>query len=275
MSTPPGPPPRSEVTTRPSSNGTHSLILEGALNVRDLGGHPTLDGGHTRTGILFRADSLRRLTSRDVSTLLDLGVAANVDLQSEDETAYFGRGLLEEAPITWIPVREATLRPRGERPTGGGDVLLARYREYLRDAPEAFVRAVSDIAQPGHLPAVINCFFGKDRTGVLSALVLDSVGVTRDAIVADYAASAERMPALLARLRDDPDPVVRDTIARTPAPYLDARPATMAALVDDLTEHGGARGWLIAHGAAPADLDVLRERLVAGPDPNRAAGARL
>ena len=239
--------------------------LEGALNCRDLGGQPTTDGRTTRSGVLFRSDSLRRLTARDVTTLLDLGVAANVDLQSEEEIAYFGRGLLERAPITWLPVHEPALRPRGERPEGEGDVLLARYREYLNEAPTAFVRAVAALAQPGHLPAVINCFFGKDRTGVLCALVLDSVGVTRDAIVADYAASAARLPVLLARLRDDPDPVVRDTIARTPAPYQDAQPGTMAALLDDLASHGGAREWLLAHGAVTSDLDDLREHLVGAP----------
>ncbi|MGC8509265.1 MAG: tyrosine-protein phosphatase [Acidimicrobiales bacterium] len=268
MSTPPEPAgPRS--TADPGA-----VALEGALNCRDLGGRPTVDGRSTRPGVLFRSDSLRRLTARDVTTLLGRGVTANVDLQSEEEIAYFGRGLLGQAPITWIPVHESALRPRGERPEGEGDVLLARYREYLAEAPAAFVRAVAALAQPGRLPAVINCFFGKDRTGVLCALVLDSVGVTRDAIVADYAASALRLPALLARLRDDPDPVVRDTVARTPSPYLEARPATMAALLDDLAAHGGARGWLLAHGAAPGDLDVLRERLV-GADPRGATTAPL
>ncbi len=260
MSTPPEPP------AHRSPRDPRAVTLEGALNCRDLGGYPTVDGRVTRSGVLFRSDTLRHLTARDVTTLRGLGVVTNVDLQSEEETAYFGRGLLERAPITWVPLHESALRPRGERLEEGEDVLLVRYREYLRDAPGVFVRAAATLAQPGRLPAVINCFFGKDRTGVLSALVLDSVGVTHDAIVADYATSATRLPALMARLRDDPDPVVRDTIARTPASYLDARPTTMAALLDDLNAQGGARGWLLAHGAAPADLDVLRERLVgAGP----------
>jgi hypothetical protein len=266
---PPPEPAAPRSTTEP-----RTIALEGALNCRDLGGQPTTDGRTTRSGVLLRSDSLRRLTARDVTTLLGLGVATNVDLQSEEEIAYFGRGLLERAPITWIPVHESALRPRGERPEGRGDVLAARYREYLAEAPGAFTRAVTALAQPGHLPAVINCFFGKDRTGVLCALVLDSVGVTRDAIIADYAASAARLPALLARLRDDPDPVVRDTIARTPAPYLDAHPATMAALLDDLAAQGGSREWLLAHGAASGDLDILHERLV-GADPPTTATASL
>jgi protein tyrosine/serine phosphatase len=121
----------------------------------------------------------------------------------------------------------------------------------------------SIVQAPG--AALVNCAAGKDRTGVVVALALTAVGVVREAVVADYAASAERMEAILDRLRAS-ETYAADIDSRPDAAAVDApRPETMAAFLDQLdVRYGGATGWLAGHGFGPDDVGALRAKLL-GP----------
>jgi protein-tyrosine phosphatase len=242
---------------------TRHITLAGAHNFRDLGGYPAGDY-RTRWRTLYRSDDLAKLTAGDVVTLRRLGLRSIVDLRTPAEAVRNGRGLMAGEPVAYRNVSVSQDAHDGRRPAGSirdDGALGTRYVEYLETGGEAFVRALRLVADGNNLPLVFNCFFGKDRSGVLAALVLDCLDVDRGAIVADYALSAARMPSLLASLSRDP--VYRDTIEQTPPARLAAAGATMESLLGWLDErHGGAAGWAQHAGMRPGDLDALRRLLL-------------
>lgn len=147
-------------------------------------------------------------------------------------------------------------------PFGPGDTSLDDvYWNYLTRATPRYVRALRELSNPEAYPAVVSCFFGKDRTGVLIALVLACAGVERDAIVDDYALSASRMEITTKRLMKDP--VYLEALALTPRWRLAAAPSTMSTFLRRLEEvFGGARSWALNAGLTDQQLDNLRETLL-------------
>ena len=89
-------------------------------------------------------------------------------------------------------------------PAPAGDDLAERYLWYLEVGGDALAEALTLLGSDEHYPLVFHCAAGKDRTGVLAALVLDLCGVARDDIVADYVITAERMGFIMDRYRADP-----------------------------------------------------------------------
>ena len=109
--------------------------------------------------------------------------------------------------------------------------------------------------------ALVHCAAGKDRTGVLVALALSAVGVRPEAIIADYAATGERIGPLLARLRRSP--MYAADMGSEPDESHRPRPQTMAAFLEQVSSrYGGAIPWLAGHGFGPGDLRLLRARLL-------------
>jgi protein-tyrosine phosphatase len=252
------------------------IPLEGAVNVRDAGGLPLRDGGTTRSRRLVRADNLQDLTSNDLRHLREeLGVRKVIDLRTTSERQVEGPGPLEDCP--GVRVEHWSLLPEAgdQAREVDGDVLMpwqagpdevpaperqtrGVYVAYLRDRPESVVGALRTVAHSDGA-VVVHCAAGKDRTGVLVALALDLVGVEREAILADYLLTAERIDAIIARLSN----------TRAYAANLRERPRDshlpqaegleeVLAFVDD---HGGTESWLRAHGWRPEDTTALRARL--------------
>ena len=255
------------------------IALEGAANVRDLGGLPLRGGGTTAPGVLLRADNLQGLTARDVGHLVgDLGVRAVVDLRTDVEVELEGPGPLVREDR--VEIRHRSLMPEvgartdlaadGTLPWQGREFendrgesgAVQAYLSYLLDRPDSVVGALRDIAYaPGGV--VVHCAAGKDRTGMVCAMALEMVGVQRAAVIADYVATGERLEPLLARLRASPT-YAADLEGR-PADSHRPRPETMSRALELVDErHGGAAAWLAAHGFEAADADALRRRLVDG-----------
>ncbi|MFC4112249.1 tyrosine-protein phosphatase [Nonomuraea zeae] len=257
---------------------TRWIDLEGAVNVRDLGGLPTRDGGHTRYGRIFRSDNLQGLTPGDVALLVgELNLRHVVDLRSNAEVSLEGPG-----PLTRVPeVRHhhLTLFAEGGRHTDveadtiDGERVLpwaervvdeelrvtGFYFGYLRDRPDAVVAALRAMALEDGA-SLVHCAAGKDRTGVLSALALELAGTTREAIVEDYVATGERLELILKRLRSS-DTYRGDLDSR---PADDHRPRAryieqFLGVLDD--RFGGPLGWLSRHGWTEADTAAVRARL--------------
>jgi protein-tyrosine phosphatase len=250
--------------------------LDGAANVRDLGGLPLTDGGATAAGVLLRADNLQDLTARDVRRLVDeLGVRLVVDLRTAVELQLEGPGPLERDGRA--EVRHRSLFPEaGERTDVDVGVIfpwragaaaedaaepsaVRAYLGYLRDRPDSIVAALRDTAH-ARGATVVHCAAGKDRTGVVAALALAVAGVRRDAIVADYVATSERLEPLVARLRASstygPDIQGRTLDSHRP------RAETLERFLDLLDDrYGGPAGWLARHGFAADDAAALRGRL--------------
>ncbi len=239
------------------------LPLSGVLNFRDLGGYPTVAGRATRWGRLFRSDALYALTQGDLASLDALDIVTVIDLRTQVEIAYTGRGLLARSPITLIETDASNEHPPMPPTATFVDEgsLDEVYWRYLNSESVNFVRALQELGRPEAYPAVISCFFGKDRTGVLAALVLSCLGVKRDAIVEDYALSASRTQRLIERLRDDP--VYNETLDRTPTWRLASTPVTMTTFLATLDEQfGGARSWAMGAGVTSTQLENLSAALL-------------
>jgi protein-tyrosine phosphatase len=239
------------------------LQLEGTENARDVGGLPVSGGKLTQSGVLLRSANLRWLTPGDVELLIEkLGLRTVIDLRTPREVDRDGPSALATAGVRTV---ELSLIADGAAPLPltEADPLLREYLRYLSHRGEQVVQAVRVLAEPDAGPTLVHCAAGKDRTGVLVAMVLDAVGVEREAVVADYGLSAEAIPAMFERWRAyavaegyDPGPV--DIQRHMP------RPAVMAEVLRTLDRrHAGAAGWLREGGLDDASLERLRDRLVA------------
>ena len=134
------------------------------------------------------------------------------------------------------------------------------YLRYLDDRADSVVGALRLIADTDGA-TIVHCAAGKDRTGVVIALALAEVGVTREAIVDDYAQSTERIEAIFARLKASRT-YSRDLENQSIDKH-SPRAATMEHLLDALeTKFGGASGWLRAHGWTDDDAAALRKHLL-------------
>jgi protein tyrosine/serine phosphatase len=254
------------------------IELDGAVNVRDLGDLPTEDGHKTAKASLLRADNLQELSPADIAKLVrDFGVTTVVDLRSTNELEAEGPAPLD----TVAGVRHAhhpVLPELGANTDVVADALLARdrldhsrypdnpmtghYLGYLEDRPDQVVGAVRSIAR-SEGAALVHCAAGKDRTGVVVALALTVAGVPAQAVAADYAATAERTEAIVARLARS-RLYVRD-ITSKPADLHRPRAETMTAFLEQMdVRYGGVASWLTGNGLSPEDLGTLRVKLRAG-----------
>jgi protein tyrosine/serine phosphatase len=248
---------------------TRFLPLTGAENIRDLGGLPLKAGGFTRSGVLFRGDTLQELTPDDVALFRRLGLRTIIDLRTNLEATKEGRGPLADEPIRYVNLPfmpDELLMPSDDRQR---QLIVAERREqdrvehylgYLKYAGDRVVGAVKVMAEPDGPPALFHCAAGKDRTGVLAALVLDAVGVEREAIVADFALTNERLERVGARLRRMP--TYANYTGALSNKDMSADPQTMTDVLAALDDRdGGAAGWLLANGLTDAELAALTAAL--------------
>jgi hypothetical protein len=244
--------------------GSRHLSFESIHNIRDLGGLSTSDGRVIRAGMLLRSSAVDRVSERDARTLAhDMDMRIVIDLRSAGEVDRTGRGLLSQfipayvnLPILSTPRIRANVLPDTTLPS-----LTLHYLAYLEHSHRQISMAVRILSDHAHLPALFHCAVGKDRTGVLAAVLLDALGVRHEEISADYALSREHMPLVIASLQADSRS--RAAIARVPSFVLDADPATMEELLIYLRTHfGGGSGWLRAHGVARGDIDNLKKALL-------------
>jgi hypothetical protein len=235
------------------------LRLAGGDNVRDLGGLETRDGRHTRGGRLFRGALLASLVGADVELLIDrVGLRTVVDLRSSLEIAH-APGSWSEHGVEWIncPFR---LGRRAALPGPGVDNVAA-YMGFLDADHEPVVVAARRLMDPSSHPALFHCAAGKDRTGVLSALLLDVLGVQRQAIADDYALTTEALPRVLERLGAlEP---YRAMLAGTTAADHEPRAEDLIGFLQLLDErHGGAEEWLLGHGLAAGVIERFRSAVL-------------
>ncbi len=244
------------------------LPLVGASNFRDLGGYLTSGGGVTRWGQVYRSDTLHELTEADVDILREIGLASVIDLRTAIELERSGRGLLGHEPVAFLHVSVLQIEG-GEsiaRPSPPEDDPGERYLWYLEVGREALAQALITVADASNRPLVFHCAAGKDRTGVLAALILDILGVEHPTIVDDYVITASRLELILERLSRDP--VWGGSAPKIPPGRVTADAATMERFLELLDErHGGARAWAQAAGVPAASLDAMAAQLVVDATP--------
>ncbi len=252
------------------------IELDGLVNMRDVGGLPTVDGGRTASGRLIRSDNLQDLTDADVQHLVDeLGVTDVVDLRTGTELHLEGPGPLrrvetlthhhhslirERAPEESVEAVGARALPwRDDDPVRDASFWAEHYLGYLARRPDS-VAAALEVVATAEGAVVVHCAAGKDRTGTVVAMALDVAGVPHDEIVADYVLTGERLERIVGRLmpREAYGPALAKQRLEDQMPRAESIRAILAAVDEGW---GGAAGWLLDHGWSEGDVDRLRRRL--------------
>jgi protein-tyrosine phosphatase len=236
------------------------ITLEGAVNFRDLGGYDAGGGTHTRWRTLFRADGLGELTEADLSVLRQIGIRTVIDLRSGSELER-GRFDVEAHPVAFHHFPFIDELPDAQDFDRRPGLLGTQYLEIVRDAGSQIVAALEVLADPDALPAVFHCTAGKDRTGVLSAVLLSLLGVDEQTVVADYALSGAAMLRLRAKLIAK-YPEGRETIENIDEVF-SADPAQMEQLLDHIGEqYGSVSAYVEGLDASPGLVVRLRAALL-------------
>jgi protein-tyrosine phosphatase len=248
--------------------GVRALVVEGLLNVRDLGGLTTADGRRVRPGRIVRSDNLRGLTDEGAVTLVrELAPRLVVDLRTEAECAREGRGLAEVAHVRYVnfPLQPKAALNAEQVSAGLATNLFDDYVLQIRDNSAPLLAALELLSDEEALPAVVHCTAGTDRAGVLVALLLDLLGVAREQIVADYAATTDNMPGILARIRSSSF-FQGNGLAAAPAWIFESTPETMRDFLSWLDdEHGGTEQWATGNGLSPSAVQRLRASVLTPP----------
>ena len=252
------------------------IDLDGTANTRDIGGLPTTDGRRTASRRLLRSDNLQDLSAKDVRRLVDdYGVRTVADLRADIEIRAGGPGPMTREPLVAVeqlslfpershnngavPDDQPDVPPWERRPfTGRG--FSGLYLGFLAERADSVLAALRMIAYREGA-TLVHCTAGKDRTGTVVALALCDAGVEREAIVADYAASADHFDELMKRLGASTG--TRE-LALSAAVKHRPKAVTMERFLDALTKQaGGVRPWLAAHGWTEDDHAAMRRKLLA------------
>ena len=238
------------------------IPLEGAENFRDLGGYTTQSGTPVRWRQVFRADRLTNLTEADAQTLASMSLKTVIDLRTPAEALRNGPGRLADQATVFshsLLTTSASLRPTLD---------YATWVEHAQGPIAAVFSIMTGPQDP--FPLVFHCSAGKDRTGIIAALLLSVLGADQADIVTDYALTrqyfsptrspdAQRLHRWHGRMKR----IFPDISERIATRLLDADPETMKALLATLTErYGSPVGYLEAIGMDDAAFAVLRRRLL-------------
>ncbi len=232
------------------------IPLDGAHNVRDLGGYATPDG-ETRWGAFFRADSLHQLTDADVQALLDAGVRTVIDLRHKGEVQAAPNRLADLPEVNYhhLPL----IRVMGSGAGAMPHTLRSIYTYIVDDCQDSLRETFSAMSQAAEGSILFHCSAGKDRTGVVAALLLGLAGVEEPVIIADFALTAQAMHTLRPVL-------VAQTVARGGRPedlepMLTSHPDDMQALLDHVkSKHGSLAVYIQQLGLDADQLHQLRQR---------------
>jgi protein-tyrosine phosphatase len=255
---------------------------DGTYNFRDIGGLPLAAGGTTSAGILYRSDALSSLSPEGLEQFAASGIGAVVDFRTAMERQMAPDRLPTARPIEVVELpllqaaQAAAATPEGDGAASDaiadavaqlpslGEVYVSML-EHGADAFARVARLVGGATTEPPTAVLVHCAAGKDRTGVAIALMLDAVGVQRDAIVADYTSSeanlagpwADAMYAQVERSGVPLTPAVKDIVAKTPAAAIEQALAW-------IDEHWGSSADYLRSGGLTADeLVALRTRLTA------------
>ncbi|QBX55963.1 tyrosine-protein phosphatase [Nocardioides seonyuensis] len=224
--------------------------LEGALNLRDLGGLVGSDGRRVRRGRMFRSEYPGFADLADGAAVRSLGLRTVVDLRRGTEMSF--------ECVPWA--EHGVDHHRFPLSAGGESSWRARYHAYLTSRPDTVVEAVRLVTTAAAHPVLFHCAAGKDRTGVVAALVLLVLGVSEEEVVADYVLTETSLDLVLERLASAGP--YAEMLAGSSLDDQLPRARNMQGLIDWLAERGGAREWLQANGLSHGHLETFREQVL-------------
>lgn len=235
------------------------LGWKNCLNSRDLGGYPTKEGGVTRWGAVVRCDNPAQLTEEGRASALEYGIKTVIDLRNPEEVETHPNPFAENLNgLEYVNI--SVVDPAAEPPVGF-TTLVDQYTRTLEDFPVQHAQVLKTVAdaRPGGI--LINCMGGKDRTGLVSALLLTLAGVPPEAVAADYAMSQELlMPQELDWLENGPgERIEREQHVEMFA----ARDEVMLEVLEYLDRgYGGVERYVCEAGVTAPVVEAIRRRLI-------------
>jgi protein-tyrosine phosphatase len=249
-----------------TSEPARRLSWDACYNVRDLGGYATSDGTQTRWRSFVRADTMCRLTVDGRTALLDYGVRTVLDLRRSDELRLdpnpFAAPPGQTSLVTYLNLplgAGASIHERAAVKAASGTTLEGLFCTVLDNYWRGIAAILAAIASAPEGGVLFHCHAGKDRTGIVAALLLTLAGVSYPTIAEDYALSAVCLqPIYDEQLRQEPDPARREWMAT----WMATTPETMLAILAHLdAKHGGAEAYLLASGVTGEKVERIRQRL--------------
>jgi protein-tyrosine phosphatase len=245
----------------PDIEPPHSIVLDGASNVRDIGGYRTENGKRVRRGLVYRSAALAKLTEADLAVIHALGLRTICDFRGVEES---GRAptIIRDVPIVALPIEPtvgAGLRDILATKEATGEALFAvlerAYAAYALSSNAQYQRLFGLLLEGG-TPLLFHCSAGKDRTGFGAAMLLTALGVSWDVVVADF----EATNALWRRdtvQNDDLPTHVRESLLR-------ANPLLLTAAFDAARRQYGSIDTYLAEALllGPTQKARLRELLL-------------
>jgi protein-tyrosine phosphatase len=253
-----------------SATGHPGIDVAGVYNFRDLGGGITAAGVAVRTGLMFRSATLDKISAEGLATLETLGVRTVLDLRSTAEVDMHGRFPFERTGVRWVHV------PAPMGPSGPGSQAPAPDHRDITEHHDpmalVFIRLVTEggpfvaevirhLADPGNLPTVFHCTSGKDRTGLIAALIQLVIGRDLETVLVDFERSREYRD----QIRTDIEARLSHLVDFTPEVLDRISGVDRAWLLDALELIGGPEGldgWLDSIGVDAAVRESLRSRMV-------------
>lgn len=238
------------------------IRFQRVFNVRDLGGLPNRDGRTVKRGLLYRADGVHRLVDEDLEAVAALGLRTVLDLRTEGELEH-GRFPTERHPVEWhhLPVLQRIWSDDElEVGASAADFLRERYLDMLDQGGGSIARSLELIADGQ--PALFHCSAGKDRTGVLAAVILGLLDVDHDVIASDYHLSAAAMGDLAKWVLAE-FPEARNAMNTQPAQYLDAPIEAMQGFLSEVdARYGSMEGLAESLGVTGPTVSAIRDQLL-------------
>jgi len=253
-------------TTDDAAPPERHVPFDGLRNLRDLGGYPTASGTHTRWGLVYRADSLHKLTAADLPGYHRLGIRTVYDLRSEAErTTDPGPVPTVHVPIVGRADGEISAPRTPNMSSADGESLLRDIYvgALVHSAPQIGV-ILRGLAEPTNGPALFHCHGGKDRTGIVAAVLLLALGVPRETVLDDYELTSRYL--LIEANRDSFDSLVASGLPPEAAASVMGTPRwAMADAIEAIDNtHGGIENYITGTvGLTASQLNALRESLTA------------
>ncbi len=219
-------------TTNPA--GDRNIAFEGTRNFRDLGGIAA-GAGVTRFGVIFRSDRLSNLTAADGNALRTLGITTIIDMRSDDERDRAPNRLPADMPVRQIIRAFLPRHTQGMiEAINSGDcgaeqayaIMLRQYEALALDHTADYQRILDDLLAPQAIPAIFHCTSGKDRTGMIAAIILLALGAPVEAVIEDYTLTQDRIDKV-DFFNDTADPAAIKIVMAAKAEYLEAAVAAM------------------------------------------------
>jgi protein-tyrosine phosphatase len=257
------------------------VVLDGAVNVRDVGGYPSSYGLQVAPGLLFRGDALSQLSGLDVTRVDRLGLRTVIDFRSPGEVLLSGADRLPFGiEFVSLPIGGGDLgavyeliasgdHERQQRELGGGraaEFMVDINRGFVADTRqrEAFGGALRVACSAGRMPLLYHCSGGKDRTGWMTAIILTALGVPRETVLRDYLMSNDFHRTGYQKLRTD---LVKTGIVADPEllrPVLEQSATYLGAAFEEADRRYGSFGRFVTRGLEVSDamLGELRRAVL-------------